>query len=161
MTQRGYSLAMAFALIIGILVGAAWPPPPLPKIKTDESSWSLPSTKELQRHVPQDLAEVTTRIRWNGTPKTPDEQTAWRLAGITQNGGAAILIASPNNPSEIKRIAIGEPLPDGGILLSVRGDLATIKRDDCIMSYKPFILEAVEKSAGCETPQATSTGSSQ
>lgn len=161
MTRQGYSLAAALALAIGLLGGAAWPPPPLPKVKVGEAPWSLPSTKDLQRHVPQDMAEVTAHLRWKGGPSTANGQTAWRLAGITQNGIAAILVAATNSPGEIKRIAVGESLPDGGILQSVHGDLATVKRDGCTMSYKPFILEAVEKSAGCDDPQAPSTGSSQ
>lgn len=163
MIARHPGLILAAALTVGIAAGAAWPPPPLPKAKLGEASWSLPATKDLLRHVPQDMAAVTDGMRWKGSQGgSADERGAWRLTGIVNKGGTiAILVAAAGKPDDVKRIAMGEALPDGSVLQSVRGDLATTKRDSCLMTYQPYLPEAVEKSAGCETPEASAQGTVQ
>lgn len=157
------SLILIAALTVGIAAGAAWPPPPLPKVKADTTSWSLPTTKDLLRHSPQDMAAVTNGMRWKGSQSAgAGERGAWRLTGIVDKGGViAILIVTPSKPDDVKRIAIGEALPDGSVLQSVRGDLATTKHDSCLMTYQPYLPEAVEKSAGCEAPEAPVQGTIQ
>ena len=163
MITRRHGLILAAALAIGVVAGAAWPPPPLPKVKVGETAWSIPTTKDLLRHVPQDMAVVTDRMRWKGSVgDTTGERGAWRLIGIVNKGGViAILVAAADKPDDVKRIAIGQALPDGSVLQSVRGDLASTKRDSCVMTYQPYLPAAVEKSAGCEEPEASAQGTVQ
>lgn len=162
MIARRHGVILAAALTVGIATGAAWPPPPLPKVKLGEASWSLPAAKDLLRHVPQDMAAVTASMRWKGSQGGAGERGAWKLVGIVNKGGAiAILAAAADKPEDVKRIAIGEALPDGSVLQSVRGDLATTKRDSCLMTYQPYVPEAVEKSAGCEEPEVPAEGTVQ
>lgn len=163
MTMRRHALILAAALTIGIGAGAAWPPPPLPKAKLGEAAWSQPTANDLLRHVPQDMAAVTEKMRWKGSQSgVAGERSAWRMTGIVNKGGViAILVAVGDKPEDVKRVAIGEPLPDGSVLQSVRGDAATTKRDSCLMTYHPYLPEAVEKSAGCEEPEASVQGTVQ
>lgn len=163
MIVRRHGLILAASLITGIAAGAVWPPPPLPKVKLGEAAWSQPSAKDLLRHVPQDMAAVTDKMRWKGSPGgAAGERATWRMTGIVNKGGViAILIAVADKPDDVKRIAIGQPLPDGSVLQSVLGDSATTKRDSCLMTYQPYLPEAVEKSAGCEEPEATAQGTVQ
>ncbi len=163
MITRRHGLILAASLTAGIAAGAAWPPPPLPKAKLGEAAWSLPSAKDLLRHVPQDMAAVTDRMRWKGSPGgAAGERAAWRMTGIVNKAGViSILIAVADKPEDVKRVAIGEALPDGSVLQSVRGDAATTKRDSCLMTYQPYLPEAVEKSAGCEEPEVPAEGTVQ
>lgn len=163
MITRRHGLVLAASLAVGVAAGAAWPPPPLPKAKLGDAAWSQPSTNDLLRHVPQDMAAVTDKMRWKGSPGgAAGERATWRMTGIVNKGGViAILIAVADKPDDVKRIAIGQPLPDGSVLQSVLGDSATTKRDSCLMTYQPYLPEAVEKSAGCEEPEATAQGTVQ
>lgn len=163
MITRRHGLILAASLTVGVAAGTAWPPPPLPKAKLGEAAWSLPAANDLLRHIPQDMSAVTDKMRWKGSPGgAAGERAAWRLTGIVNKGGViAILIAVADKPDDVKRIAIGQPLPDGSVLQSVLGDSATTKRDSCLMTYQPYLPEAVEKSAGCEEPEATAQGTVQ
>ena len=161
MTAQRHWLILASALVVGIAGGAAWPPPPLPKIKQGDVPWNLPTTKDLLRHVPQDMEAVTRGMRWKGGPGGPSNESSWRLVGIVNKGGPVILVMPADKPNEVKRIAIGEALPDGSLLESVNGDQATTRRDSCLMTYQPYLPEAVEKSAGCDESAAPAQGTDQ
>jgi hypothetical protein len=154
-----YVWILIAALTIGLIAGAAWPPPPLPKLKQDNMAWSLPKGDSLLRHNPKDLATVISQLRWKGSGSSASgESSAWRLAGIVNKGGPVILIMTPDKPEEIKRIAIGAPLPDGSRLLSVAGDQATTNRDGCLMTYQLYQDKAVNTSGHCETLEAPAQG---
>lgn len=160
MMARRHGLLLAAALLAGIATGAAWPPPALPKIQQGEAAWSLPAAHDLLRHVPQDLTTVTSNMRWRGEAgSATNENATWRLAGIVNKDGPAILIAMlSSKSSEIKRIAIGEALPDGSQLEAVDGDLVTTKRDSCRTTYQLYLSEAVDQSADCKAPDASTQG---
>lgn len=162
MITRHHGLILAAAFTVGIAAGAAWPPPPLPKAKLGEAAWSLPAATDLLRYVPQDMADVTASMRWNGSQGGAGERGAWRLIGIVNKGGViAILIAVADKPEDVKRVTIGELLPDGSVLQAVRGDAAITKRDNCLTTYQPYLPEAVERSAGCEEPEISVQGTIQ
>lgn len=159
MIAQRYWLYLAGAAALGILGGAAWPPPPLPKMIDSANAWSLPPADSIARHVPQDMAAVTNNMRWNGSSGgMPGDNSSWRLAGTVNEAGPAILVMTKDNPAKAQRFAIGERLPDGSILQSVDGDRALTRRDNCITTYQLFHAEAVERSDGCEEPAAPDQG---
>lgn len=150
------------ALAIGLIAGAAWPPPPLPKLAASADNWSLPAATDLARHVPQDMAAVTANLRWKGdVGGTPDERTSWRLAGIVHEAGPAILVMTPDSKDKAQRIEIGGTLPDGSVLQSVQADRAATRRDNCITTYQLFQAQPVDRSSGCEEPEASDQGTNQ
>ncbi|ALJ27049.1 hypothetical protein SQW19_02440 [Stenotrophomonas acidaminiphila] len=152
-------LYLAGALLAGVSIGAAWPPPPLPKASEQGNAWSLPAMADIARHVPQDLAVVTSGMRWKGdVGGTPGERAAWRLAGTVDEATPAILVMTPDSPDKVKRIELGQALPDGSVLHKVDGDRAMTKRDACIVTYQLFQSEAVDMSEGCEEPEAPDQG---
>lgn len=157
MTPRHYGMLFAAVLTAGVIVGAAWPPPPLPKIKQNAAPWSLPEASDLLRHVPQDLAAVISNLHWKGSSPN-GEQSAWRLAGIVTKDGPVILVMTSNKPDELTRVAIGAALPDGSLLQSIQGDKAITKRDNCLTTYQLYQAEAVNKSSGCDGPDAPVQG---
>lgn len=162
MIVRRYWLYMVGALALGILAGAAWPPPPLPKLDTRANAWSLPPAEDMLRHVPQDMGALASGIRWLGDAGgISGEASAWRLAGIVHDAGPAILVMTAESPDKAQRVAIGGRLPDGTILQSVDGDRAFTRRDNCITSYQLFHATLVDKSDGCEEPEVPDQGTSE
>jgi len=153
----------SLALASGIAAGAAWPPPPLPKIAQSGDTWSLPTAAEIARHTPQDMAQVTQSMRWKGETgdTTGKTMSDWRLAGIVSEDSTAILIMAPSNEGKVQRVGIGEGLPDGSVLHNVASDRITTKRDACITTYQVFQAQAIEKSSGCEEPAAPDQGTRQ
>ena len=152
-------LYLAAALVAGVAIGAAWPPPPLPKAKEQGNDWSLPSAANIARHIPQDMAVVASGLRWKGDiGGTPGERTAWRLAGTIDETTPAILVMTPDSPDKVQRIELGQALPDGSLLHKVDGDMATTKRDTCLVTYQLFQSQAVDMSSGCEEPEASDQG---
>lgn len=159
MIARRIWIYLAGLLALGIVAGAAWPPPPLPKAQTGTNTWSLPPAKSIARHVPQDMATLTNGMRWNADAGgMPGEKSAWRLAGTLDETGPAILVMTPDSPAKALRIAVGERLPDGSILQTVDGDRAVTERDNCITTYQLFHAEAVDSSDGCAGPDVTDQG---
>lgn len=157
-------IVLAAATAVGAAVGAAWPPPPLPKLTEGGDGWSLPSATDIMRHVPQDMAAVTNDMRWKGDAGSgggAGEKTTWRLAGIVNEAGPAILVMTPDKPGEAQRIEIGAPLPDGSLLLTVGSDQASTKRDTCITTYQLFQAQPVGKSGECEEQEAPDQGTNE
>lgn len=163
MTLARPSILVSAALLLGIGAGAAWPPPPLPKIAQTEAAWSLPAANRLVRHAPQDVATVIKDMHWqqDGSAGAGGSGSGWRLLGVLNGKSAAILIAASNSPDKVTRINLGERLPDGSTLESARGDKATTSLDSCKSTYQLFIEQAIEKSGACEDAAASDQGSSQ
>ena len=164
MTTRRTWVVLAAATVVGVAAGAAWPPPPLSKLTAGDDGWSLPSAADILRHVPQDMAAVTNGMRWKGdagSGEASGEKTTWRLAGIVNEAGPAILVMTPDKPGQAQRIEIGGSLPDGSLLLTAGGDQASTKRDACITTYQLFHAQPVEKSNGCEEPEAPAQGTNE
>lgn len=162
MISRRLWLYLGAALLAGVATGAAWPPPPLPKAQNGSAAWSLPNAADMLRHVPQDMAAVTAQFRWKGdTGGLPGERSNWRLAGVVNKDGPAILVMTPDKPDSPQRIEIGGQLPDGSVLQSAQGDHATTRRDACTKTYQLFQAEAVDSSGKCEEPEAPAQGNVQ
>lgn len=159
MKTRLVWVLLGMACAIGIAIGAAWPPPPLPKPTADGNTWSMPPEVDVRRHVPQDMATVTSGMRWNGDADNPEAGASrWRLAGITEGAGPAILVITSQNQAKAQRVSPGERLPDGSVLKQVQGDRALIAHGNCIMTYQLFHAQTINKNGGCEEPAASDQG---
>ena len=162
MTARHHWFWLAGIFATGVTAGAIWPPPPLPKLVETGDGWSLPSTMDIARHSPQDMAAVTSGLRWKGDAGgLAGERSAWRLAGIVNDAGPAILVMTPGISDKAQRIGIGEALPDGSLLNSVQDDRATTKHGTCITTYQLFQAQAVDKSGECEEMDVPDQGTNE
>ncbi|MGB3394180.1 MAG: hypothetical protein WA956_06550 [Stenotrophomonas sp.] len=162
MIARNRGLWLAAAVVTGLVAGAAWPPPPLPKLTESSDDWRLPLAVDIARHAPRDMTAVTDALRWKGdVGGTLAERGAWRLAGIVNEAGSAVLVMIPGSPDKAQRIGIGETLPDGSILLSVEGDQASTRHDTCTTTYQLFQAQAVNRSGGCEEAEVSDQGTNQ
>ena len=157
---RRHLLFLVMTLTAGLLAGAALPPPPLPKLKPDKDNWALPTAGELQRHVQQDMATVTSDLRWKGDAgSNASESSNWRFAGVVNKNGPAALIMATSQPDKLLRVTAGGTLPDGSLLQSVERDRITTKLDACVKTYQLLQTEPVETSGECEAPEAPVQGS--
>lgn len=161
MIARRHWPYLAGAAVLGIVAGAAWPPPALPRMDNTANEWALPPAESIARHIPQDMAAVTKSMRWNGSSGGMSGDGTWRLAGTVNEAGPAILVMTKDSPAKAQRFSIGDRLPDGSVLQSVEGDRAITRRDNCTTTYQLFHAEAVDRSDGCEEPAAPDQGSTQ
>jgi hypothetical protein len=159
MNLRNTSLLLGLVSAVGSVVGAAWPPPPLPKNMQQEAPWSLPSAERVKRHSPQDANTALSDMHWlqDGAAGIESATSSWRFLGVLNERTSAILISSTSGQGEVSRINVGERLPDGSTLESVQGDKATTQLDRCITTYQLFIEQPIEQSDGCETADTTAT----
>lgn len=153
--KRPLPWLFAAAVVGGATVGAAWPALPLPKLSRAGGAWQLPSSHDIARHIPQDMAVVAADMRWKGEGKNggtaaAEDHSDWSLAGILQQQTATILTMSPGKAAEASRVAIGENLPDGSLLLSIKGDQVITKRGSCLTTYAMFHAAPIAQSDGCK-----------
>lgn len=162
MIARRHLLVSVAALTVGIIAGAAWPPPPLSKAAANANQWSIPSTTDIARHNPADMATIASSMRWNGdTGMGPQEKSKWRLAGIVNDEGPAILVITTESDSTAKRVIPGETLPDGSLLESVESDRATTRLDACLTTYQLFQSQPIARSGDCEGTEVIDQGTSE
>lgn len=152
MIAKRSAVWLALASLAGFIAGYAWPPPPIPRTEPDTTVWSVPSAERITRYSPETFAKITRDMRWGDGPAPGDaESLDWRLAGFLISDEPAILVISPQNPTEAKRVVIGEKLPDGSTLHVIYGDTITTQLDSCERSYQLYQLKAISSSTGCAT----------
>lgn len=148
-----YWLILAGGLLLGLVAGAAWPPPPLPKTTAGAGDWSLPSTQSIARHVPQDMSAAATALHWNGESGGAMDSN-WTLAGIVHDPVPTALLVVGGKTAEVIRVPLDGNMPDGSRLQAVDGDRITTKRDACLTIYQMFVAAPVNTSGSCGTPGA-------
>ena len=125
---RVQALALAtFVLALG--AGALWPLPPPPPAPAEEDAW---------RPLPAEAASVPARpgraeeARWvTGAPAEDAEGAEpWRLVGVTRRGEPVALFLDPEG-RQVRRIGVGDALPDGARAVAIDGDGVTLERDGC------------------------------
>lgn len=152
MMARRSTLWFSLSAAAGLIVGLAWPPPPIPRAGAEAAEWSIPSAEELSRYSPEASSKITREMRWgNGALLADGTISDWRLAGLSNSSERAILVMDAKKTGEAKRISIGQPLPDGSILTVIDGDKITTRLDACERTYQLYQLNATSASAGCAT----------
>lgn len=148
-------LLAAIAVVAGVTTGLVWPALPLPKLSKASGDWSLPPGRDIARHVPQDMATVASDMRWKGVGKdggtaSAEGHATWQLAGILHQQTATILTMPSGQATEATRVAVGDVLPDGSKLLSIKGDQVVTQHDNCLTTYAMFHATPVAQSDGCK-----------
>ncbi|TWI14278.1 hypothetical protein [Aerolutibacter ruishenii] len=138
----------------GILAGAAWPPPPIPRAKKDEASWSVPAQERVKRYSSEAYQQARQGVRWAGDASGgSNPQAAWRLAGLVYAPVPTALIMRLDN-STIERIRTGGALPDGSSLIKIEGNTIQVQQDNCQLTYQLHYQQPISASTGCPTPTA-------
>ncbi|NYZ62243.1 hypothetical protein [Luteimonas deserti] len=146
-------LVLAASCLGGLLVGAAWPPPPIPPARIADNAWRLPSATQIARSNP-DAFEQAGRLAWLGDGSAAsDVQTdaKWRLAGVVRTPDLHALVITPASPRLAQRLAPGATLPDGGRVVAIERDMVTIERNGCQTVYQVHRDQPIRTSGACNT----------
>lgn len=170
--NRRLILLISGCVLIGLVLGAAWPPPPIPRSRAAEAEWTLPTSAQLARYSPEDSSQVTRAARWGGEGGGPTGTRGnWRLAGFVNDPEPAALIlpqaataAIPSGggtrrapraggasapPAPAERAIPGDALPDGSRLIAIEGDTITTELDGCRLVYQLYRPQPVSASPAC------------
>lgn len=152
--KRSLWMGLAAAVVAALAVGAAWPPPPIPRGKQDQATWSLPPAAELARYSEDNFTKAFQSVHWEGDSALgSDASSEWRLAGISTDPAPVALI-QPKDGKLPLRIAPGSALPDGSRLVGIDGDRMTIALGDCRRVYQLYHAQPISSSTGCPTAPA-------
>jgi len=178
MKRRLILLACACGLA-GLILGAVWPPPPIPRARTAATEWALPDPAQLARHSADDVSQITRAVRWSGESGAEGgARVSWRLAGFVNDPEVAALIMPQARPApppapgtrrnpapggapaggaiaQAERAVAGDTLPDGSKLVAIEGDTITTELDGCRLVYQLYRPEPVSASPTCAETTAT------
>jgi hypothetical protein len=158
--KRWATLAGA-ALGIGLVAGAAWPPPPIPKGQVTPATWNPPAAS-LAR-IPAKASEQAESLRWLG--ETDPEATVqdWRLAGILLSPEPVALVATGSTGKSggksktvprPARLTQGQTLPDGSRLVSIDSKSVTVELGNCQRIFQVHRPQPIRSSDGCAAGEA-------
>ncbi|KAF1686628.1 hypothetical protein B1992_06880 [Pseudoxanthomonas broegbernensis] len=151
MTRRGRTvLLLAAGAATGVALGAAWPPPPIPKSREDAAEWTLPA--DALERLPRDAVTRAGQVRWLGEKGADGDGQAsqeWRLAGILQTPQPVALVVTPGKQKQSFRLEPGATLPDGSRLAAIEGDTATVERGACTLVYQLHRSQPIRTSGPC------------
>ena len=132
--KPGWWLAMTVAA--GLIVGIAWPPPPISRAQqARDSAWTLPAAESLKRVPTEAVTEVGQGLRWSGEAAAdPTAEGPWKLVGIIRGPAPAALVQLA--AGKIEQYAEGSTLPDGSVVTRIGDDEATIEREGCARLHR-------------------------
>ena len=145
------------ALLAGLGIGWASPPPPLPKQAPYSDDWSLPANPLEARDVSAETRAGMMGARWQGDEDGQGPEGPWRLAGVASGPVALIQLL---NDKKILRLERGAALPGEATLTHIGHDRIRIERNGCRLVYQLYRSEPVSaEGEGCpETPQDPDAG---
>ena len=152
------TLWLAACLVVGIVVGAAWPPPPIPRSQqVADEAIPLPSADQLSRFSADSFQAARTTAKWLGDKSegAASGSGEWRLAGVLTSATPAILVLK-SGAGQIDRFIVGSTLPDGSELISIDRGKATTELDSCRRVYQMYRDQPVETSTACGDPISNS-----
>lgn len=147
------SLWLTGLLVLGVLIGLAWPPPPIPRSQqAAEDAAPLPSAVQLQRFSADAFKQTRTGVRWLGDKAEGGASGSgeWRLTGILTSAKPAILVLKSGG--DIGRFAVGSTLPDGSKLTLIDKGKVVTELDSCRRVYQMYRDRPIESSTECGDP---------
>src|SRR5690606_5555675 len=150
--RRRVMLLIAACALTGVAVGAAWPPPPIPKNRESAAGWALPANA-LER-LPADALTQAGQLRWLGQDTAGgdgQQRQDWRLAGIAQTPQPVALVMTPGKNKQNFRLEPGATLPDGSRLAGIEGDTVTVERGACTLVYQLHRSQPIRSTGQCSS----------
>lgn len=154
-------LLAAGAILGGIIVGAAWPPPPLPRSNERADEWTPPAAG-LER-VPRDTIAQLAKLRWFGDQAASEGpgNLSWRLAGIVRTPQPMVLVMTEGKPRQNLRLAAGDALPDGSRLTGIEEDTILVENAGCQRTFQVHRRNPIRVSGECAEGRETEQRKSQ
>ena len=135
------ALWLAAAGAAGLVVGVAWPPPPIPASQQAAAGWALPTPAELERHSKDGFQQAKRGTRWVGEENDAGSQAGpvpWRLAGILALPAPTALVLREGKPTKAEQVQIGGALPDGYRLREIGRNQVVAELEGCRIVYELY-----------------------
>lgn len=156
--MRRVYLVVAACIIGGLIIGASWPPPPIPRQRDDVGQWSLPPREQIARFSSDAFTEAG-KLRWRADASeggdAPSAAVAWQFAGLTEAGRTQALVIEAGT-RQARRLVAGELLPDGSRLVSIDRDTITVDLEGCTRVYQMHRKQPIRSSGSCDVTPAAS-----
>lgn len=139
-------------MLLGTVAGLVWPLPPASAASGTDMQLSLPARRALERYAEADFAALRGGTLWSGSGATQGGSTKignWKLLGVVLRPQTGALVQDGKLQL---RVGIGQPLPDGGILVGVSADSVEFRVGQC--NYRRSLYAKTDQSLateGCPT----------
>ncbi len=119
-------------LVVGAIVGLAWPVNVPPPDAQRMQQWAPPGALDKLRPSEKEFSTVRDAPAWGGgSAGVPGVKlTVWRLAGIISDPFPAALVFS-GNATDAQRIRVGGSLPDGGVIKQIASSGVVYALEGC------------------------------
>ena len=148
--RRPMVAAALLGLLLGGLIGLAWPIPAGQAVPAGAVEWSLPADSVAARFNETAFARVRSAPIWGAAGQAPGaaKLPGWRLTGIISRPAPAALIIADGSTS-MTRALVGDALPDGGKVLEISPRGIAFERKGC--RYQRVLYAPVDpaEAAGC------------
>ena len=153
-TRHPLLMALMAGLLLGGVLGAAWPVPAATAPADAEAVFALPDPANLRRFDEARFQAVRGAAIWgavgDGAPGSEATRPTWRLAGIILRPDPAALVAAANDP-KVTQVKIGAALPGGERLERVTRGGIEFQRDGCRMHRDLYATVDPNATAQCAT----------
>lgn len=152
--QRPLPIIVAAGVLLGLVVGLAWPVPQPPAAPASASAWGLPAPAAVGRYDEARFAKVRGAPIWGAnSASAARKRPTWRLTGIITDPVAAALVAAEGD-SHVAHVKVGESLPGNGKVVRITARGLTFTRDGC--TYERILYSTVDpkETAPCTLPAA-------
>jgi len=154
MMAKRMALGIALALLLAGITGWFRPLPTEPgKSRSPGTAWSLPAEADLERSSAAQFA-ATAKIRWLGdgaAGSNAEATTPWTLLALVKGPDRAALVRAGSDPL-IKRIKVGDTLPDGSRLAEILQDAVLVERDGCQSRRSLYKTSQEDPADACGAP---------
>lgn len=133
--------AMA-GMLLGVLGGLLWPLPSAVPGASSETRLAVPPRAALERYRDADFAALRSGSLWSGSGPAQGGSPkigTWKLLGVVLHPQGGALVQAENRQL---RIGIGQPLPDGGVLLGVTAGSVEFRLGQC--NYRRSLYAAAD-----------------
>ena len=155
--RRPLPAAALVGLVLGLLVGLAWPIPDVVAPPVDPASWTLPPPAVAAHFDERAFAKLRSTAMWGatGSPSEAAKLPAWRLTGIISRPAPTALVLAEGSTTLV-RAHLGDTLPDGGRVVDINPRGIAFERKGC--RYQRVLYAPVDpaEAAGC-TPAGAAT----
>lgn len=155
--RRPLPAAALLGLLLGLVVGLAWPIHAALAPPVDPAAWTLPPPSVAAHFDERAFAKLRATSMWgaSGGGGSETKLPGWRLTGIILRPAPTALVLADGSTTLV-RAGFGDALPDGGKVLDINPRGIAFERKGC--RYQRVLYAPVDpaEAAGC-TPASAAT----
>lgn len=157
--RHPWATAVVAGLVLGGVVGAAWPIRRFAPPAASDQTWTLPDRREIAVADDAAFARVRDASFLGGAVvgREARGQTAvqWRLIAVVLDP-APVAIVQASGAADMTRLRVGDTLPDGARVVGISAGAISFVRDGCPYQRALYVPVDSPDAQGCE-PRADTT----